>query len=142
VAIIALHAALASVLYPMSLAITHDALDAHHVIPANATLLLALGLGTVLGPLLAPAVMTAAGPNGLFGFMAGALALLVVLLLVLQRRQPEVPVEAQVQGLVTVPPVSSPLVAELDPRADAEDFEELHHNVEEAEEPGGQRRRA
>lgn len=142
VGLIALHAALASVLYPMSLAITHDALDAHHVIPANATLLLALGLGTVFGPLLAPAAMAATGPGGLFGFMAGALAVLVALLLALHRRQPAVRVAAQVHGLVTVPPGGSPLVAELDPRADVDDFKSLHHNVEEAEDPGALRRRA
>lgn len=132
-ATIALHVALASVLYPMSLAITHDALDAHHVIPANATLLLSFGLGTVIGPLAAPLAMAVWGPNGLFRFIAGALALLVLLLFALQRRQPTVPVAEQVHGVVALPPGASPQATELDPRADAGDFEALHHNLEEAE---------
>lgn len=131
--VIALHAALASVLYPMSLAITHDTLDAHHVIPANATLLLALGLGTVIGPLAAPVAMAVLGPPGLFFFIAGALGVLVLLLFALQRRQRVVPVAEQAHA-VAVPPVGSPLVTELDPRADPGDFAALHHNVEEEEE--------
>ena len=131
--VIALHVALASVLYPMSLAITHDALDAHHVIPANATLLLALGLGTVIGPLAAPMAMAALGPAGLFLFIAGALGLQVVLLLALQRRQRTVPVAEQTHGIVALPPGASPQATELDPRADAGDFEALHHNIEEPE---------
>lgn len=130
---IALHVALASVLYPMSLAITHDALDAHHVIPANATLLLALGLGTVIGPLAAPVAMALLGPSGLFVFIAGALGLLVLLLFAVQRRQPAVAVSAQTHGLVVLPPGASPQATELDPRADPGDFAALHHNIEEAE---------
>ncbi|MCC2636812.1 MAG: transporter [Moraxellaceae bacterium] len=130
---IALHVALASVLYPMSLAITHDALDAHHVIPANATLLLALGLGTVIGPLAAPVAMAVLGPSGLFLFIGGVLGLLVVVLMAMQRRQPTVPVAAQVHGVVLLPPGASPQATELDPRADAGDFEALHHNLEEVE---------
>lgn len=136
---IALHVALASLLYPMSLALTHDALDAHHVIPANATLLLALGLGTVLGPLAAPLAMAVFGPAGLFFFIAGALALLVLLLVVLNGRQATVPVPEQTHGVVAMPLGASPLATELDPRADPEDFEALHHNIEEIEE---ERRRA
>jgi MFS family permease len=142
VATIALHVALASVLYPMSLAITHDALDAHHVIPANATLLLALGLGTVIGPLAAPVAMAVLGPAGLFMFIAGALGVLVVMLFVLNRRQPAVAVADQIHCVVALPPGGSPLVSELDPRADADDFTALHHNIEEAEEPGELRRSA
>jgi MFS family permease len=131
---IALHVALASLLYPVSLALTHDSLDAHHVIPANATLLLALGLGTVVGPLAAPVAMAAFGPAGLFFFIAAALGLLALLLMALNSRQATVPVADQTHGVVSLPPGSSPLATELDPRADPEDFEELHHNVEEIEE--------
>lgn len=129
---IALHAALASVLYPVSLAITHDALDAHHVIPANATLLLALGLGTVIGPLAAPVAMAAAGPAGLFLFITLALLALVLVLAALQRRQLAVPVAAQVHGVVAMPPVATPQAVEMDPRAGPEDFAALHHGLEEA----------
>lgn len=139
--LIALHVALASVLYPLSLSITHDALDAHHVIPANATLLLALGLGTVIGPLAAPVAMAWLGPQGLFLFIAAALGVLVLMLLALLRRQRGVPVPQQLHH-AAAPPAATPLASELDPRAGAEDFEALHHNVEESEEPGDLRRRA
>jgi MFS family permease len=134
VGLIALHVALVSALYPLSQSITHDTLDAHHVIPASATLLLAYGVGTVIGPLAAPGAMAAFGPAGLFLFLAAVLAALVVMLFVLHRRQPAVPVEAQLHGVVAALPVGTPLVTELDPRADPEDFAALHHNLEEAEE--------
>lgn len=130
---IALHAALASVLYPISLAITHDALDAHHVIPANATLLLALGLGTVIGPLAAPTAMAAAGPAGLFLFIGATLLLLALVLAMLQRRQRGVPVADQVHGVVSVPPGATPQAGEMDPRAGPEDFEAVHHGLVEAD---------
>lgn len=133
VATIALHVALVSALYPLSQSITHDTLDAHHVIPASATLLLAYGLGTVIGPLAAPSAMAAFGPSGLFLFIAAGLGFLVALLVALQRQQRSVPVAEQLQGVVAALPAASPLVTELDPRADPEDFEALHHNIEEPE---------
>lgn len=129
VAAVSVHVALASVLYPMSLAITHDSLDSTRVIPANATLLLALGLGTVIGPVAAPVAMARFGPEGLFLFIGGVLAAEVVLMLFLRQRR--VPVEEQAHGVVTVPQVLTPLAVELDPRAEPEEFESIHHPIRE-----------
>lgn len=132
VATIAVHVSLASVLYPISLAITHDSLDASQVIPANAALLLALGLGTVIGPLAAPVAMAIFGPVGLFLFIATALGLMVAVLALMQRQQLTVSVEEQ-SHVVAMPPVSSPLMSELDPRAEEADFNALHDFVKDPE---------
>lgn len=124
IAAVSVFMALANSLYPMSLALTHDRLEARQVLSANATLLLAMGLG-VIGPLVGPVAMALLGPPGLFLFTATVLVVLLVAGFALRLRR-EVPVAQQQPGVVSVPPAATALITELDPRLGREVFEELH----------------
>lgn len=125
IAAVSVFMALANSLYPMSLALTHDRLDASQVLSANATLLLAVGIGTVIGPLVGPAAMALLGPPGLFLFTAVVLALLLAAGFALRLRR-EVPVAAQQPSAVSAPPAATPLICELDPRLEPAVFEQRH----------------
>ena len=64
--------------YSLAAAHAYDKTPAGDTVPTAATLLLANALGAVIGPLLAPLVMSALGPRSLFLFIAGAQLLLAV----------------------------------------------------------------
>lgn len=117
--------ALANSLYPISLALIHDRLESGQVLPANATLLLAMGIGTIFGPLIGPVAMEVLGPPGLFVFISLVLTVLLLTGFLLRLRE-TLPVGEQQPGVFTVPPATTPVIAELDPRVEDEVFEELH----------------
>jgi MFS family permease len=62
--------------YSLAAAHAYDKTSASDVVSVAATILLANGLGSVIGPLVAAAFMSAGGPRGLFLFTALAQALL------------------------------------------------------------------
>jgi MFS family permease len=107
--------ALASCIYPLCLALTHDMLDKHQIVPASATLLLANGIGAVAGPVIGGAAISLLGPAALFLFLAAALGLLLLLALhsFARERAPKVREQSHCVG---VAPVSTPVIMELDPR--------------------------
>ena len=65
-----LFGALAWPLYSLSIAHTNDWLTREQMIGASATLVLAAGAGSIVGPLLASAAMSLVGPSGLFSTLA------------------------------------------------------------------------
>lgn len=103
-------------LYPVCLALTHDQMPHNKIVPANATLLLCFGLGTIAGPIGSAVLMTVTGPEGLFVFAAIALVALAARAAYYLRHQPQVPVTEQ-EHCVAVAPVSTPVLMELDPRS-------------------------
>ena len=113
---------LISSLYALSLALTLDSLDATQIVSASATLLLAFGLGTVIGPIGGAAMITLAGPHGLFWFVATVLLVLMLIAVHAQFRQPGPTVEEQTHCIIA-PPVATHVITELDPRN--EEFEPL-----------------
>ena len=64
-----------SVIYPVCVAHANDRLPAERAVAVSGRLILISGLGSVLGPLLGSAVMSAHGVEGLFYFMAITAAL-------------------------------------------------------------------
>lgn len=62
--------------YSLAAAHGYDKTDNADMVPTAATLLLANGLGAIVGPLIAAGLMERIGPRALFLFMAAALALL------------------------------------------------------------------
>jgi MFS family permease len=112
---VAVFYALASCLYPFCLALTHDMLSKAQIVPASATLLLANGVGAVIGPVAGGLAIDALGPPGLFLVFAGAIAALLAVALhsFLRERAPKV---AEQSHCVGVAPVSTPAILELDPR--------------------------
>src|SRR5262245_4639457 len=59
---------LASCIYPLALAHTHDMLSKAQIVPASATLLLVNGIGSVAGPVIGGFSISVLGPAGLFLF--------------------------------------------------------------------------
>ncbi len=114
---VALFYALASCIYPLCLALTHDMLAKHQIVPASATLLLANGIGGVVGPVIGGAAISLLGPAALFLFLAAALGLLLLLALHSFAREKAPRVHEQ-SHCVGVGPVSTPVIMELDPRQD------------------------
>jgi MFS family permease len=104
-------------LYPVCLALTHDQMPHNKIVPANATLLLCFGIGTIIGPIGSAVLMTTIGPSGLFVFAALILLVLAARAAYYLRHQPQLPVTEQ-EHCVAVPPVSTPVLMELDPRSD------------------------
>lgn len=103
--------------YPVAVAHTHDHFDANQVVTVSAALIVVYGLGAALGPLGASAVVYAMGASGLFVFIAGV-GLIFGLVTYLRREAEAVSVEEQEPF---VPVVStSPVINNLDPRADEE----------------------
>ncbi|MFO8074546.1 MAG: MFS transporter [Actinomycetota bacterium] len=78
-----LFGALAWPMYSLSIAHTNDWLSREQMIGASATLVLAAGAGSIVGPLLASVAMSLIGPAGLFATLA--LSYLVVGLYALHR---------------------------------------------------------
>jgi MFS family permease len=107
--------ALASCIYPLCLALSHDTLDKHQIVPGSATLLLANGIGGVAGPVIGGAAISLFGPASLFLFLAAALGLLLLLALHSFAREKAPGVREQ-SHCVGVAPVSTPVIMELDPR--------------------------
>lgn len=68
-----------STLYPVCVALAHDAMPSDRVVAVSGLLILVSGLGSVLGPLVGMRIMASPGIDGVFYFMAAvALALAVV----------------------------------------------------------------
>jgi len=96
--LIAMAVPIGATLLPMySIAIAHsnDYVEENQRVAASSVLTLIFGLGAVLGPSTAGAVMDAAGPNGYLWMMTAALILLVLYELLRTRRAPSMPADEQ-----------------------------------------------
>ena len=101
-------------LYSLCVAHTNDFMKEADLVEASGALLLAFGLGALLGPVVASLFMAAIGPQGLFLHIAIASAALTVFAVHRTRRRAPVPMEEQ-EKFVAVPETTS-VVHQLDPR--------------------------
>lgn len=116
------YGSVAFTLYGISVAHANDYLEPGRMVPASAGLVVAYGLGAVAGPSVGAVAMTVAGASGLFGYMAAAfLALGLFALYRVGVRRP-VPTEEQIPYMAV--PRTSPVIAQMDPRAEPEKEEE------------------
>ena len=90
-----------SPLYSLSIAHTNDHLRPEQMVAASSGLLLAAGIGGILGPTAAGALMQLAGPAGYFWFPAAAMTLLGGFALYRMTRRAPVPMDEQ-RNFVTV----------------------------------------
>lgn len=121
--------AVATSMYPVSVALANDQLPNDQLVAACAGLLRIYGVGTIAGPLLGAWLMGLFGASALFVFIA--VCLLAGALAVHYRFRAEDTVPLAEQGdYAPVVPVSSPVIVELDPRN--EEFEP-HHSGEPAD---------
>lgn len=100
-------------LYPLCVAHTNDHLRSSQRVSATGGLVLVYSVGAVAGPLPASAFMDAAGPRGLFLFIA--LCALAVTLFAIVRLGLAPPVPGERQRRYLILPRTTPLAGKLDP---------------------------
>lgn len=119
--------------YPICVAHTNDFLTADDAVAASSGLLLAFGVGAMIGPGFASIWMDLGGPYALFLYFAVWSAALVVFVLYRRRRRAQV---EQEEKTVFVPiATTTPAALELDPWTDA--AESSAREAEEAEPDAG-----
>lgn len=102
-------------LYPSVLALTHDQLPGRDLIGANASLLTCWGVGQCIGPIAVAGLMALTGPNGLYYGIAAVLLAYSGLIVFRLRTTPAI--LPSLQEPFSPTPATTPLLAELDPRA-------------------------
>ena len=121
--------AVATSMYPVSVALANDQLPNDQLVAACAGLLRIYGVGTIVGPLLGAWLMGVFGASALFVFIAASLLAGAWAVHYRFRAEDTVPLAEQ-GDYAPVVPVSSPVIVELDPRN--EEFE-VHHSGEPAD---------
>lgn len=110
----ALYGVFAFQIYGLSAAHANDHAEPNEFVAISGGLFLIYGVGSIIGPLIVPFIMSAFGPSAMFGFTAFVHALLVVyaVLRVSQRAAPD-----ESADYVTMPrPLSMALILRTDPR--------------------------
>jgi MFS family permease len=113
--LLALFGGLSATLYPLCLSHANDFMTPDQLVPAAAALLMWFGIGSVVGPIAASALMTLVGPWGLFLWTGLASAVLAAFTAYRMTRRTAKPKDEQ-GSFVAVPATSSSIVVELDPR--------------------------
>lgn len=116
-------------LYSLAVAHANDYIDPADLVPASAGLLLAFGIGAVIGPIASTTAMDTLGHWGFYGF--GALVSALVGCFALWRMTQRRAVPMDEQGPWVAVSRTSPMAAELDPRWDPE-VEDGGDNAEQA----------
>ncbi len=101
---------LMSTMYPVSVAHAHDRMPADNIVAVSGRLLLASGLGSVLGPLVGSILIPSHGIDGVLYMMAGAAFLLAVV--AMRRIYTTAPPERQERTFDILAPQAAPLAHE------------------------------
>lgn len=111
-----LYGVFAMALFGLAAAHANDHADPEDFVAISGGLLLLYGVGSVVGPLVSPSIMTAFGPAALFGYTAAMHALLVLFGIYRTIRRGSVPIAEQEDFIVARP--TTPAVFEFDPRSE------------------------
>ena len=103
-------------IYTLCVAHANDLVHKKRAVEVSSGLLLTFSIGAVLGPLIAGYTMSVAGHGALFLHTATAHLLITLVMLIRAKLRPKLPAEHK-EGFVAVPK-TTPLVFELDPRAE------------------------
>ena len=107
-------------LYPLSIAYTCDYFHSSKIISITSGLYVVYGVGSILGPLLAPLFMTNIRPSALFLYDTCLLVLVIGFgFAALSKKRPQI--EEDHQGEYIPLPRTTPLAYYLDPRQDEAD---------------------
>jgi MFS family permease len=104
-------------IYPVAVARAHDMFEPQDVVKVSSSLLLAFGVGSVIGPMVCSTVMTMAGtPYGYYYYFIGGACLFAVFTGIWRRRESVriVPAEEQVDFVIMKQ--TSHVVSHMDPR--------------------------
>ncbi|MCG8508710.1 MAG: MFS transporter [Rhodospirillales bacterium] len=126
-------------IYPLCIAHTSDHIDSAHLVSATGGLILVYGLGAILGPAVASALMDAIGPAGLFLFIGCLGGLLALFAAIRMARRGPIPAEAR--DPFQLVPRTSHVSSELDPRGESDQpmFEFMDVDWEPVDEPADTR---
>lgn len=108
---------LSAAVYPVSVAITNDLMDASQIISASTGLLLSYSLGAVIGPLVSSMLMADYGPAALFQALGVVFVLMALYTLRRQRRRSPIPVAEQEHFVPSIPSLQP--IPDIDPRNEA-----------------------
>jgi MFS family permease len=114
-----LYGGLCMTVYSLAIAHTNDYVEATDLVAASAGLLLAFGIGAVIGPIAATSAMDWVGNWGYYGF--GALTAGLVALFTLWRMKQRQALPVDEQGPWVSVSRTTPMAAELDPRWEPEE---------------------
>jgi MFS family permease len=103
-------------IYALSVAHANDRHARDGIVALSAGLLLIYGVGAITGSIAAGAVVKAMGPSGLFVFCAAVCGALTLYGIRRKLVSPPIPIDEQAD-FVIIGPRSTPVAAELDPRA-------------------------
>ncbi len=98
--------------YSLCIAHTNDHLQPEQMVAASGTLILAASIGSVVGPSLAAALMSLAGPNGFFWCLCAVHAAIGLFAIYRMTRRPSVPQDDQTV-YQAMPVRSSPVAASI-----------------------------
>jgi len=115
-AAIALTGGFAFPLYSLAIAYTNDFLSAKQMVAASSTLVMANGVGAMLGPNMAAGAMEMIGPSGFFGTIAGIHVIMGLFALWRMTRRAPLPTEEQ--GSFVALPRITPVAATLNPEVE------------------------
>ncbi|HET8728692.1 MAG TPA: MFS transporter [Alphaproteobacteria bacterium] len=130
--LVALYSGLSLTLYPISLSHANDYLTPSQLVPASAGLLLCYGVGAIIGPIAASWAMGRSGTDGLFYYIAFVSALLALFTLWRMTRRQSLPNDEQ--GAFVAVPQTTYVVAELDPRYEPDNDDQLSFDFEAGDE--------
>jgi MFS family permease len=134
-ALVAVFGAAIYAMYPVIIAHANDNAAEGSYIATSGGLLLVFGLGSIVGPLVAGAAMSAVGPTGLFMTAAAAHILLILQAIWRISRRPPVPRDEKVD-FVPVPGVRSTTPETIAFSASEEDAAKAREEAEPAERAG------
>lgn len=128
---ICLFGGLSFALYPLCISHACDQVEPKDTVAATGALLLSYGVGSIVGPNIAPIFMFNLGPKGLFFFYLVISSLIT--LACLWRISVREPVPAEEKLPYSNIPRTTPLAGELDPRSDIPPEDSDHINEKKAE---------
>ena len=102
---------------PLSVTHTSDTLEAKDIIAALGSLIIAYGIGAIIGPILASYAMTFFGYHGLFYYFAIIDAFLAGFIFIRIKKKKSAATADKV-SYRNLPPRTTPILSELDPRSE------------------------
>ncbi len=130
----AVYGSFSMVLYGLSIAHANDAIPSEKMLPASAKLVLAFSIGSVAGPLVVGALMSAAGPSAFFVFGAAVHLAMALFAAYRMMRRPAIAEEDRGEYVILAPRATAvAAAAAIEAAADAAQEEEAEKEPERSE---------
>ncbi|PPR79920.1 MAG: putative MFS-type transporter YcaD [Alphaproteobacteria bacterium MarineAlpha2_Bin1] len=107
---------LIALMYPLGVAYTNDYLNKDELLSATSGLVIAYGIGAIIGPLFASLIIEFTNSSGLFSFFSG-IGILTAAIIIWRMSQRD-SLSADMQSDYVAMPKTSPIINNLDPRGE------------------------